>query len=81
MPMVGPMPKIIDVKRKSFILLGGSAPEPPEFTAFWATSCIGKKRAGDRSPGPSRLAAWVSARVALQRSPVLCPGKRQCTVL
>jgi hypothetical protein len=35
---------------------------------------LAKKRAGDRSPGPSRLAACVGAQVALQRCPILRTG-------
>ena len=52
---------------------GGPAPGPPEFSAFRATGWAGKKRA-ERNALPSRLAAGVGARVALQRGPILRTG-------
>ena len=57
------------------VSFGGSAPEPPEFIALWATRWAGKK--GQRkAPLPIRLAACVGARVALQRCPILHTGRK-----
>ncbi|OPX19067.1 MAG: hypothetical protein BZ151_11210 [Desulfobacca sp. 4484_104] len=42
-------------------------------------AALAKKRAGDRSPDPSRLAAWVGAQVALQRGLVLRTGPTNIT--
>jgi len=68
--------KVIVPKYDADDFSGGSAPDPPEFIALWATSREEKRRAGDLiSLLPCRIATCVSAQVALQRCPILLTGR------
>ena len=51
-------------------LHGGSAPNPPEFSALGESRGAGKKKGGKHKPRPS-IIPRLGARVALQRCPIL----------